>query len=70
MKKILLIGFMVAMLIFPVASWSLTIGDPAIDIGGVDALIASTAIIHNIEIYTLNIKDFKFIKSVSLYKSN
>ena len=33
-----------------------------------DALIASTAIIHNIEIYTLNIKDFKFIKSVSLYK--
>ena len=35
-----------------------------------DALIASTAIIHNIEIYTLNIKDFKFIKSVSLYKSN
>jgi len=41
MKKILLIGFMVAMLTFPVASWSLTIGDPAIDIGGVDALIAS-----------------------------
>ena len=35
-----------------------------------DALIASTAIIHNIEIYTPNIKDFKFIKSVSLYKSN
>ncbi len=35
-----------------------------------DALIASTAIIHNIEIYTLNIKDFKFIKSVSLYKCN
>ena len=32
-----------------------------------DALIASTAIIHNIEIYTLNIKDFKFIKSISLY---
>ena len=41
MKKILLIGFMVAMLIFPVASWSLTIGNPAIDIGGVDSLIAS-----------------------------
>ena len=35
-----------------------------------DALIASTAIIHNIEIYTLNIKDFKFIKSISLYKCN
>ena len=41
MKKILLIGFMVAMLSFPVTSWSLTIGNPAIDIGGVDALIAS-----------------------------
>ena len=34
-----------------------------------DALIASTSIIHNIEIYTLNIKDFKFVKNVSLYDS-
>lgn len=27
-----------------------------------DALIASTAIIHNIELYTLNTKDFRFLK--------
>lgn len=41
MKKIMLIGLLAVILMFPVASWSLTIGDPAIDIGGVDALIAS-----------------------------
>lgn len=41
MKKIILIGMLAVILMFPVASWSLTIGDPAIDIGGVDALIAS-----------------------------
>lgn len=32
-----------------------------------DALIASTAITHNIELYTLNLKDFKFLKDVSLF---
>ena len=36
MKKILLIGLLAVILMFPVASWSLTIGDPAIEIGGVD----------------------------------
>jgi len=33
-----------------------------------DALIASTAIIHNIELYTLNLKDFKFLEDISLFK--
>lgn len=32
-----------------------------------DALIASTAIIHNIELYTLNIKDFMFLDGVALF---
>ena len=32
-----------------------------------DALIASTAIVHNIELYTLNIKDFKFLDNVKLF---
>jgi predicted nucleic acid-binding protein len=32
-----------------------------------DALIASTAIIHNLELYTLNIKDFRFLEGISLY---
>jgi tRNA(fMet)-specific endonuclease VapC len=32
-----------------------------------DALIASTAIIHNIELYTLNIKDFRFLDGVKLF---
>jgi len=41
MKKIMLIGLLAVILMFPVASWSLTIGDPAVDIGGVDLLIAS-----------------------------
>ncbi|QPH41743.1 type II toxin-antitoxin system VapC family toxin [Pedobacter endophyticus] len=31
-----------------------------------DALIASTAIVHNIELYTLNLKDFKFISDLTL----
>ncbi|MDR6563547.1 MULTISPECIES: type II toxin-antitoxin system VapC family toxin [unclassified Arcicella] len=31
-----------------------------------DALIASTAIIHDIELYTLNLKDFKFLDKVKL----
>jgi predicted nucleic acid-binding protein len=34
-----------------------------------DALIAATAIVHSIEIYTLNLKDFRFIKDLTLYSS-
>jgi tRNA(fMet)-specific endonuclease VapC len=33
-----------------------------------DALIAATAIYHKIELYTLNVKDFKFIEDVKLYQ--
>ncbi len=32
-----------------------------------DALIASTAIIHQIQLYTLNKKDFTFIPDLILY---
>jgi predicted nucleic acid-binding protein len=32
-----------------------------------DALIAATAIHHNIELYTLNVKDFFFIPGIRLY---
>ena len=32
-----------------------------------DMLIAATAIANNIELYTLNTKDFKFIPELSLY---
>jgi tRNA(fMet)-specific endonuclease VapC len=32
-----------------------------------DALIASTSIIHNIELYSLNIKDFRFLDGVKLF---
>jgi predicted nucleic acid-binding protein len=32
-----------------------------------DALIAATAICHNLELYTLNIKDFIFIPGLKLY---
>ena len=32
-----------------------------------DALIAATAILHRIELYTLNIKDFVFIPDIKLY---
>jgi len=32
-----------------------------------DALIAATAIYHEIELYTLNIKDFRFLESVKLF---
>ena len=32
-----------------------------------DALIASTAIVNELELYTINIKDFKFIDDVRLY---
>jgi len=33
-----------------------------------DALIAATAIYHNIELFTLNTKDFKFIPNLKLYQ--
>ena len=32
-----------------------------------DALIAATALFHGIRLYTLNLKDFKFIKNLNLY---
>jgi tRNA(fMet)-specific endonuclease VapC len=32
-----------------------------------DMLIAATAINHDLELYTLNIKDFKFIPEINLY---
>ena len=33
-----------------------------------DALIASTSIFHDLELYTLNLKDFKFLENFKLYK--
>ena len=35
-----------------------------------DALIASTALVNDLALYTLNIKDFRFIKGLSLYQSS
>jgi len=32
-----------------------------------DAFIASTAIVHDLELFTLNVKHFKFIKGLKLY---
>lgn len=32
-----------------------------------DAIIAATAIVHNIRLYTFNTKDFKFINGLNLY---
>jgi tRNA(fMet)-specific endonuclease VapC len=34
-----------------------------------DALIASTALVYQIELYTLNRKDFRFISGLNLYNS-
>ncbi len=34
-----------------------------------DALIAATAIVHKLKLYTLNMKDFQFISSLMLYQS-
>jgi tRNA(fMet)-specific endonuclease VapC len=34
-----------------------------------DMLIAATAISNDLELYTLNTKDFKFIPELSLYKA-
>lgn len=33
-----------------------------------DALIAATAILNNFELFTLNIKDFKYIPNIRLHK--
>jgi len=33
-----------------------------------DALIAATALYYNIELFTLNLKDFRFIPDIKLYK--
>jgi len=33
-----------------------------------DGFIAATAIAHNIELYTLNMKDYRFIDGLRLYK--
>lgn len=32
-----------------------------------DALIASTAIVHSMKLYTLNVKDFRFIQGLTLH---
>jgi len=34
-----------------------------------DALIAATALLHNISLYTLNTKDFKFIPKIDLFEA-
>ena len=33
-----------------------------------DALIAATALVHNLNLYTLNTKDFRFIENLTLHK--
>ncbi len=35
-----------------------------------DAFIASTALVHEINLYTLNLKDFRFIKGLNLHKDD
>ncbi len=35
-----------------------------------DAFIASTALVYNMELFTLNIKHFKYIKGLRLYQTN
>lgn len=34
-----------------------------------DAIIAATALVHNMELYTRNIKDFRFIADIQLYQT-
>jgi hypothetical protein len=34
-----------------------------------DAMIAATALTHNISLYTLNLKDFRFIQGLQIYQS-
>jgi tRNA(fMet)-specific endonuclease VapC len=33
-----------------------------------DALIAATALVHDMSLYTLNLKDFRFIEGINLYQ--
>ena len=33
-----------------------------------DALIAATALVHNVELFTLNVKDFHFIPGLTLFE--
>jgi tRNA(fMet)-specific endonuclease VapC len=33
-----------------------------------DALIAATSLVHQIDLYTLNVKDFRFIKGLNLHQ--
>ncbi len=33
-----------------------------------DALIGATALFHNIELYTLNLKDFRFLENIKLFE--
>ena len=33
-----------------------------------DAIIAATAVVHRIELFTYNVKDFQFIPDIKLYK--
>jgi predicted nucleic acid-binding protein len=35
-----------------------------------DALIAATALVHDLKLYTLNVKDFRFIAGLELYQSS
>ena len=35
-----------------------------------DSLIASTSIFYNLQLFTLNIKDFKYIENIRLYEIN
>ena len=35
-----------------------------------DALIAATALVYDVDLYTLNLKDFRFIKGLNLYSGN
>ena len=34
-----------------------------------DALIAATSIVHDVPLFTLNLKDFRFIPSLTLYQT-
>jgi len=34
-----------------------------------DAIIAATALVHNMKLYTRNIKDFRFIADIQLYQT-
>jgi predicted nucleic acid-binding protein len=35
-----------------------------------DALIAAAALLHDLELYTLNVKDFRFIPNLKLYRTS